>query len=49
MSGLGGETPMEVDGWNDGSSMLLLGGSVDPPIRTAARARRSGRVRFKRC
>jgi hypothetical protein len=41
----GGETPMEVDGWNDGSGLLLLAGSKGPPsIKLATRAIRRGRV-----
>jgi hypothetical protein len=39
-----GETPMEVDGFNDGSGLLILGGAKDFPVRSATRARRQGRV-----
>jgi hypothetical protein len=40
-----GETPLDVDGWDDGGDMLLLGGTHDPPqIKLVTRARRSGQV-----
>jgi hypothetical protein len=43
MTGFGpDETPMEVDGFDDGSGLLLLAGSR--PIRLATRAVRTGRV-----
>lgn len=46
MSGIpgAGETPMQVDGWNDGSGVLLLGGSKQYGIRLATRAVRNGVV-----
>ena len=44
MTGFGGESAMEVDAFNDGSSSLILGGSKDPEIRFATRSRRRGRV-----
>ena len=39
-----GESAMEVDGFEDGSGLLLLGGSKEPPIRFVAHARQEGRV-----
>ena len=44
MSGFGGETPMDVDIFDDGPGSVVLGGSREPPIRFATRARRQGRV-----
>jgi hypothetical protein len=40
----GGETAMEVDGFNYDSGILILGGSEDFHIRFATRAARRGRV-----
>jgi hypothetical protein len=40
----GGETPMEVDGFADGSGLLLLGGAKQYGIRFATRAIRKGRT-----
>jgi hypothetical protein len=39
-----GETPMQVDGFDDGSGLLLLAGSKEPRIRLATHAVRRGRV-----
>lgn len=39
-----GESGMRVDGWNDGSGLLLLGGDTQLGIHEATRARRSGRT-----
>src|SRR4051794_26917218 len=39
-----GETPMNVDGFNYDSGILILGGSKDYHVRFATRARRTGRV-----
>jgi hypothetical protein len=46
MSGFesGGETAMEVDIFDAGTGVLILGGSKDPEIRSATRAEREGRV-----
>ena len=38
------ETAMDLDGWDDGGDLLLLGGTHDVPIRSAAHARREGQV-----
>ncbi len=39
-----GETPMDLDAWDDGGDFLLLGGTRDPPIRQVAHGRREGQV-----
>jgi hypothetical protein len=40
-----GESPLELDGWNYGSGVLLLGATSQAPgLRMATRARRRGRV-----
>ena len=39
-----GESPMEIDVFNDGAAFLVLGGAKDIPLRFATRARRNGRV-----
>lgn len=46
MSGFPGEdeTPLTVDGWEDGSGTLLLAGYKEYHLREATRARRDGRV-----
>ena len=45
MTGFGSdETPMQIDVWNDGSSILILGGAKDFPLRFATRGKREGRV-----
>ena len=42
---LAGESPLELDGWNYGSGVLLLGAAAQVPgLRNATRARRQGRV-----
>jgi hypothetical protein len=44
MTGFGGENAMEVDIFDAGDGVLILGGSKDPEIRSATHARRDGRV-----
>jgi hypothetical protein len=45
MTGFGaGESPMQIDGYNDGSGLLILGRSRDPEVGFATRAKREGRV-----
>src|SRR4051812_730456 len=39
-----GETELLVDGWNDGSGLLLLGRDKQSGVGFATRARRNGRV-----
>jgi hypothetical protein len=39
-----GESPMEIDAFDDGSAFLVVGGPTGSPLRFATRARRQGRV-----
>lgn len=39
-----GESPMEIDAFDDGSAFLVLGSPKGFPLRLATRARREGRV-----
>ncbi len=39
-----GETAMDLDGWDNGGELVLLGGPHDAPIRQVVRARREGQV-----
>jgi hypothetical protein len=39
-----GETPMEIDAFDDGSAFLVLGSPQGFPLRMVTRARRQGRV-----
>ena len=39
-----GETALDVDGWDDAGSTVLLGGAHDFPIRSVTRTRREGQV-----
>jgi len=39
-----GETALDLDAWDDGGDLLLLGGTREPPIRQVAHARRQGQV-----
>jgi hypothetical protein len=39
-----GETPMDIDVFDDGHAFLVLGGAEGFPLRFATRARREGRV-----
>jgi hypothetical protein len=46
MTGLpgAGETPMEIDAFDDGAAFMVVGGPKGFPMRFATRARRQGRV-----
>jgi hypothetical protein len=39
-----GETPLDLDAWDTGGNLVLLGGPRDAPIRSVARTRREGQV-----
>jgi hypothetical protein len=39
-----GETPIDVDGFDDAGELVLLGGTHDPPIKFVTRAIRKGQV-----
>lgn len=39
-----GETALDLDGWDNGGELVLLGGPHDVPLRQVVRARREGQV-----